>query len=344
MIPVMQARLPYLLKEVRNGRIDWYVRRGKGPRQRIKGAYGSAEFIRAYNVAIETTAPVSGSRKAGNGTLAHAVHLYRQSSAWAALATATRCQRETILAQVVESAGDIPIAKITRKHIMDGRERRAATPGSAENFVVCMKGLFKWCVEFELVTSNPTENVKAPKRAKDAGFKPWTEDEIAAFRAHWPIGTRERVAFDLLLYTGLRRGDVLVVGRQHVREGVIRLSTEKTGTRAIIPIDPELAATLAAGPSGDLAFITGDSGRAFKRKEAFGNWFRGVCRAAGVNKSPHGLRKAGANVDAESGYSESELEAKYAWTGGRMASYYTRDMNREKLAIRAAERTRKLER
>ena len=36
----------------------------------------------------------------------------------------------------------------------------------------------------------------------------WTDAEIAAYEAVWPIGTRERLAFDLLLYTGQRVGDV----------------------------------------------------------------------------------------------------------------------------------------
>jgi len=65
-----------------------------------------------------------------------------------------------------------------------------------------------------------------------------------------------------------------------------------------------------------------------------------ACHAAGVRKSAHGLRKAAATHDAQIGFSESELEAKYGWRGGRMASHYTRAMNRERLAINAAERTR----
>jgi integrase len=76
-------------------------------------------------------------------------------------------------------------------------------------------------------------------------------------------------------------------------------------------------------------------------KEAFGSWFGEVCRAAGIRKSAHGLRKAGATRDAERGWSESELEAKYGWSGGQMASKYTRSMNRERLAVKAAERARR---
>ena len=33
---------------------------------------------------------------------------------------------------------------------------------------------------------------------------------------------------DVLLFTGLRRGDAVILGRQHVRDGVATLRTEKS--------------------------------------------------------------------------------------------------------------------
>jgi hypothetical protein len=92
---------------------------------------------------------------------------------------------------------------------------------------------------------------------------------------------------------------------------------------------------LSFGPCGELSYIAADDGQPL-RKEPFGNWFRDACRAAGINKSAHGLRKAGATRDANAGWTECELEAKYGWRGGRMASHYTRTMNRERLAIQAS--------
>ena len=45
----------------------------------------------------------------------------------------------------------------------------------------------------------------------------------------------------MLLFTGLRRGDAVVIGRQHVRDGVATLRTEKsqgqiTVTLPILPV------------------------------------------------------------------------------------------------------------
>jgi integrase len=153
--------------------------------------------------------------------------------------------------------------------------------------------------------------------------RPWTEDEVVAYENRWPIGTRQRVWLDVLLYTGLRRGDAVRLGRQHHRDGIAMIKTEKTGTAVALPILPVLAKTLAAGPCGDLTFIAGASGRPFT-KESFGNEFREACRTAGVAGSAHGVRKIAATRAANAGATVAQLEAIFGWQGGAMASLYTR--------------------
>ena len=181
--------------------------------------------------------------------------------------------------------------------------------------------------------SDPTAGVADPPRPKSDGFPAWTQDDIAAYEARWPIGTRERVWLDVLIYTGLRRGDAVRLGRQHVRNGVATLKTEKTGTVVTLPIIPVLAKTLAAGPCGDLTFICGERGNPLT-KESFGNLFRKACKAAGLSqRSAHGLRKAAATRAADNGATEAQLEAIFGWTGGRMAAHYTRAANRKRLSL-----------
>ena len=170
---------------------------------------------------------------------------------------------------------------------------------------------------------------------------------MAKFEARWPRGTRERVIFDILAYTGLRIGDVAILGRQHlkqrtimidgepVRRTVISIDSEKTGMRVELPLLPQLEATLDAGPTGDLAFIVTRRGHALDQGRA-GNRIRGggqSCR--GVGKSAHGMRKAAATRAAENGATERELEAIFGWSGGRMATLYTKSANRGRLAAGA---------
>ena len=329
-----RPRPPHLHREAtRHGRLVWYVRRAKGPRIRIRTEFGTPEFEAEYQAALAGSPPP---RKPGPhaGSLAWLIARYRETTDWAALSVATRRHREAIFKQVVQSAGDQPVSKITSATIMAGRERRAKTPNQARDFLDAMRGLFRWAFKAQIAKSDPTAGVDNPLRPKSDGFIPWTEDHVAAYQRRWPIGTRERVWLDVLLYTGLRRGDAVRLGRQHFREGVGTIKTEKTGMEVTIEILPELAATLAAGPCGDLTFIVGESGRPLT-KESFGNLFRKACHAAGVPGSAHGVRKIAATRAANSRATVAELEAIFGWSGGRMAALYTRAADRRRLSLEA---------
>jgi integrase len=159
---------------------------------------------------------------------------------------------------------------------------------------------------------------------------------VAAYERRWPVGTRQRVWLDVLLYTGLRRGDAVRLGRQHVRNGIATIKTEKSDftIEVTLPILPVLAETLRAGPCGELTFIAGATGKPLD-KRVFGNEFRKACRAASVKRSAHGLRKIAATRAANAGATVAQLEAIFGWSGGRMASLYTRAADRRRLSIEA---------
>jgi integrase len=91
-----------------------------------------------------------------------------------------------------------------------------------------MRGLVRWALEAGFITSDPTEGVKG-STPRTEGFHAWSEEAISGFEARWPIGTRERLALTILLYTGLRRGDAARLGRQHVRDGVIMQKNGNAG-------------------------------------------------------------------------------------------------------------------
>ena len=113
-----------------------------------------------------------------------------------------------------------------------------------------------------LRSDDPTATIKSLKNKSD-GFHTWTEDEIATFEAKYPLGTRARLALALLLYTAQRRSDVIRMGRQHVRVGVLRVRQQKTGMNLEIPVHSHLQAALDAGPTGDLTFLVTQQGKAF---------------------------------------------------------------------------------
>lgn len=337
MIPAMpRPRPPHLLRETtRHGVVVWYHRIDDGPRTRIRGEFGSDEFMAAYRAA-ENGTPLDPPAKAGAGSLAWLIERYRDSSAWLALSAATRRQRENIFAGVLKTAGGDPAARITDKTIKAGLERRKHTPSQARNFLDAMRGMYEWAIEAEHVPFDPTAGVKAPARPKTDGFVAWTEEDVARYQKRWPIGARQRVWLDVLLYSGLRRGDAVRYGRPHVRKGVGRIKTEKSQFQvmAIVPVLPVLQATLDAGPIGDLTFIVGAGGEPLT-KESFGNEFRVACNQAGVSGSAHGVRKIAATTAANNGATVAQLKALFGWTDDAMPALYTKTADRERLAIDA---------
>ena len=186
---------------------------------------------------------------------------------------------------------------------------------------------------------NPARDVKPIRYATD-GFHAWTPAEVRQFEACHPVGTKARLALSLMLYLGVRRGDVVTLGRQHVRDGVLRFVPNKTRHKKMrsieIPILPELAAIIAASPSSGLNFLMTEWGKPFTAN-GFGGWFRDRCNEAGLPQcSSHGLRKAGATILAERGATDRQLMAMFGWESSRQATIYTASADRKRLAADAA--------
>ena len=220
----------------RHGRKVWYFRRGKGPRTRLPDEYDTPEFWSAYHKALtgEELQP-SNNAKGRAGTLSWLIDAYRQSGVWQGLALETRRRRERIFLAMIEKSGDKSFSKITRGDIVRARDKRAATsPASANHFLKACAGLFAWALEAEHIKTNPCEGVKLLTLKSD-GHRPWTDEEIERFRMRWPLGSRERLALEILIGTGLRRGDASRLGRQHLKDGVVTVRTEKTGSRRQLP-------------------------------------------------------------------------------------------------------------
>ena len=331
-----RPRPPHLQRHVtRHGRVVWYIRIGHGRRVRIRAPFGTPEFDAEYQAALTGAAHPQAKGEAA-GSISWLIARYRETTAWSTLSLATRQRRECIFRQVVESAGAKPFARIDAATVIAGRDRRARAPNQARHFLDAIRGLFRWALSAKLVRHDPTAGIANPPRKSGEGFAPWTEEHVARYQARWPIGTRQRVWLDVLLYSGLRRGDAVRYGRQHIQGGIGRIKTEKSGgaVTAVVPVLPVLADTLAAGPCGDLAFIIGSDGKPFT-KGGFGNAFRVACRAAGVPGSAHGVRKIAATTAANNGATAAQLRALFGWTDDKMPSLYTRAADRERLGREA---------
>lgn len=337
------ARKPYLSRErTRHGKYVWYFKKD-GRRIRMPDVYGSDEFNRAYDLALASLATIESPRrgKARSGTLKWLVEQYMRSAAFAELAPSTRRHRGNMLKTVLEDPknADAPFAELTKAHIRKAMDKRASKPNAANNFLKTMAHLFKWAEEGDLVEVNPCAGVRKIKVRTD-GFHAWTIDQVRQYRAFHALGTRARLAIDLLLFLGLRRGDVILVGRQHVSGATISIRTGKTNTLVELALLPPLKASIEATRTGDLAFLVTENGKPFASGASFGNWFAKQVKAAGLPDlcRAHGLRKAGATIAAEEGASAHELMAMFGWADLEMANHYTQQASRKDLARKSGER------
>ncbi|HUS98479.1 MAG TPA: tyrosine-type recombinase/integrase, partial [Hyphomicrobiaceae bacterium] len=194
---------------------------------------------------------------------------------------------------------------------------------------------------------DPTHRLKG-FRIRNDGFHTWTDEEIAQFEVAHPIGTKARLAFSLLLFTGQRRGDVVVMGRQHVSGDRISVCQRKTTVRLSLPIHPTLQAVLFSAPSDNLTFLTTEFGKPFS-PAGFGNWFRERCNEPGLNHcSAHGLRKAASRRLAEAGATNQQITAVTGYRTDKEVSRYTAAADQGRLAdqafnaLKGAERERNL--
>ena len=339
----MRTRLPpnVTSETNRHGTRVFYYRVGKGPRTRLP-TYGTPEFEAAYRAALAgTPLPAPGARRAlTTGTLAWALAEYQQSLHFRGLDPVTRRRRASIFQQLVDKSGQRLLIDIRDTDIIDAREKRTTGKGHAANiFLRAVKPFFAYCTERGWLVTDPAKHVDRVKTAK-GGRLAWNMDDVAKFEARHPLGTMANLAMRILLFTGLRRSDAVILGRQHIRDGVVRFRPGKTAGSSGVTVSftalPPLLEAIAATKTGDLTFLMTEWGRPFSDGNSFGNWFRDRCGEAKVPGRAHGLRKLGPALAAEWGATANELMAMWGWTTLAQAELYTRSANRETLGVTAS--------
>lgn len=326
----------YVVKQTtQHGRTVYYFRMGKGPRIRLPDDPESEEFERAYLIARNGERPPAPAKRAANTSLEWLVGQYMKSGQWLRLAPATQRARHNIFKQSLAKSGSVDFKSINQKSMRKAVEDRSRTPAQANTFLKSMRGLFDWAVRNGHMDQNPTIGVE-PIRYKSSGFPAWTTDDAAAFCEKWEIGTAQRLAFELLLLTGLRRSDIHRLGPQHLDGNILTIETKKTGARITIELNERIMGIIAKTKTGPRNFILGRGGPL--AKDSFGNWFGDAARAAGIQKNAHGVRKLSATITAELGGSAYELMAHYGWKNIKEAEIYTRGADRARLGAASSKR------
>lgn len=299
----------------RHGAVRWRFRKKNCPESQTTAVFGSSEWWTWYEHAKAAKLPPIGSSRTKPGSMDDLAVAYYASADWAALKPTTRRTYKGIIDRFRDAQpkgkrwGDLPAKDIDARFVRRAMDAMSDRSAAANNMLKVLRALFRFAVDRDWRSDNPVQFVRAIKR-RSPGFTTWTEEDIQAYERRWPVGSKERLAFDLLLFTAQRSGDVRKMGRQHLRNGYISVVQEKTGEALEVPVHPNLQRSLAATPLGDLTFVVTRDGVPYSAK-GFSQWMSECADRAGLQKdrSAHGLRKAAARRLAEAGCSAHMIMA-----------------------------------
>jgi integrase len=328
----------------RHGRPRFYFRRAGFRPVPLPGLPWSPEFMAAYEAALTGQPSPLGASRVKPGTVRALAVSYFASIDFRSMKSSTQGVYRNIVERFCRESdrdgnayGDKSALTLQREHIVKLMAARAERPDSANGLRKVLRAMMKHAVEAGLRADDPTRDVRAV-RVKSDGFHSWTDEEISQFETRHPVGSGARLALAMLLYTGQRRSDVVRMGRQHVRDGVLQVRQVKTGAELQIPVHARLAEIIAETPGANLTFLTTKLGKPFTAA-GFGNWFRERCNEAGLpHCSAHGLRKAAARRLAEAGCTEHEIASITGHASLREIVRYTKAADQRRLARAAIEK------
>ena len=333
-----RLRLPYVHEFIdRHGRLRRYVRK-EGKQIALPGLPGSPEFMAAYQVALRMS-PTPIATRNREGTLAAVAERFFQSTDFVNLKAGSQKTYRKALGPVLAAHGYRQVADLEpdkARRVIENIGRRA--PGMANLTRSVLAKLFNYAMDIGLRRDNPFARVP---RYRLGRHHTWTESELFTYERRWRLGTRERLAYAVLLYTVQRVGDAVRMQRSHVTDGALHLIQDKTGVALAIPLHPALIDAIKAGPSLGLYLIGDRAGRPIKAP-ALSALILAAAASAGLPREcvAHGLRKAGMRRLAEHGCTTKQIAAMSGHKSLREIERYTEAAEQKKLAAQAVRKLR----
>lgn len=323
----------------RTGKLRRYFRRGatRGP---LPGEVGSAEFMTAYRGYLDDAAKPAPIARNGDGTFGRLVTAYYASRPFRDLKPSSQKIYRYALEPLAAKHGhrlvrDMPADKVA-KIIQDIGDEK---PGMANLTKSVLQKMMQFAVKEKWRPDNPVFGIE---RYKSGTHHTWTEGELKTFEARWPLGTRQRLAYALLLYTGQRVGDVARMRRADIVDGELHVIQQKTGAELYLPVVQELAQAMKAYPAKGLALIGAEDGRPITRA-GLSQMMRAAIKEAGLPAKcvSHGLRKAAIRRLAEDGRTVKQMAAVSGHKTLRELERYSAAADQRRLAKSAMGRGKK---
>ena len=221
-----------------NGNERYYVRKPGHRKIRIRETFKDVEgritpaFMKAYFEALEA---LDGKRAAPKTpremTFYWLVDQYYRSSKFKNFDPLTQADKRSVLNRYCETAGELPYASCRKDDVEASQDKRRETPGAADKLVKYLRSLFSWAIDKKLATFNPAVGIA--KINETEGWHTWTPAEVDIYRSHHKIGSKARLALELMLNVGARISDASRIGRQHERNGWLVFVAWKNVTESL---------------------------------------------------------------------------------------------------------------
>lgn len=301
-----------------------------GKRIRLPDDPGSQEFRDAYAAAMAgETATKPTIKKDAPGSIGAKIADYLASAAYRALSESSKAGYRSRLEQIRIDHGHRGFAGLKKERIETLILAPLADKPGAQ--LDTLKKLRILVNHFGLVP-DPTAGIKRPKGGE---IRAWTDRELAAFERRWPIGTKQRTAYALMLNMGTARVDTHLLTWHQVDDGAC-YSRHKTGVAVDMEVSDDLYAALAATPRKHVCVITTEYGKPFT-VDGFSGFMRDAISKAGLplDCQPHGLRKTLGRMLADAGATAHDIMAALGHTTLAEAERYTKEADRRRGGKRA---------
>jgi integrase len=295
---------------------------------------GSEDFNSAYQAALAGQIEAKRERRQPEkpDTIAALISSYKRSAGYVGLRQTTKVGYISRIEMLRTKHGQRTVSGLNRQRIVNGiLQPFADRPGAALTALKMLRVLIRHAIDIGWLKHDPSLGIKRPKIHR---IRSWTEKEIETYRARWPLGTKERLAFELFLNTGQRRSDVVRMVWSHIdADNKILVEQQKTGRKLVIPLHRDLLVTLAVEKRAHVSILTTAYGKTFS-VDGFSGWMRRAIAAAGLPLTcqPHGLRKATGRRLAESGATAKMIMAILGHTTLSEAERYTEEADQVGLA------------
>jgi integrase len=330
-IPVANLKLRYVNEYVdHTGKKRRYFRKGGKQLGPLPGEIGSEEFMTAY-AAYLAAKPAAAKLTVHEDSLAKLIIDFYGSRLFTDRKPSTRQLYRYALDPVSREHGHrsatLMTAENAEKIINKIGESR---PGMGNLTLSVMRRVMKLAIKLKRRKDNPFLAIEAFKVGE---HHTWTDAELDQFEAKWRPGTRQRLAYALLLHTGQRVGDVAKMKRADISDGMIHVVQEKTGAKVWIPIAPELQRAMKAYKANGLNLIGDPHGRPIKRA-TLSALMRAAIKGAGLPPRcvSHGLRKAAMRRLAEHDATDKQIAAVSGHKTLKEVERYTKAADQKKLA------------